>query len=51
MQMRDTTTRKTVTLADPFTNRTAVVASGSLGAAIQLTETSSTRRRTRCNRS
>jgi hypothetical protein len=51
MQMRDTTTRETVTLADRFTNRTAVVASASLGTAIQLIETSSTRRWTRCNRS
>ncbi len=41
MQMRDTTTRGTVTLADPFTLRSAVVASGSLGAAIRLTEASS----------
>jgi hypothetical protein len=41
MQMRDTTTRRTVTFADPFTLRGAVVASGSLGAAIRLTEASS----------
>ncbi len=40
MQVRAITSRGPVTMADPFTYRSAVIASGSLGAAVQLTEIS-----------